>query len=388
MRSTRRSCNRTPSTRRRRLRRGALGAAATIAVVATLSVGAGAASAGGHGGGGPNGPGPKPPAAGTTTLADGLIGPLHLDVSFGRKGPNILVSQSFVGSIGRIAGGTVTDVVTEPGGFTGGVAAGPFGTVLYLVGSEDGSFLKIQLPDGTKKVLADLGTHESTRNPDRINTYGLQGASDECLAQLPPELPLAPYTGDINSNPYELLVTPFGVYVADAGANAILFVEWSGKIRTIAVLPPRPEVITAQIAEGAGLPDCTVGLTMNFEPVPTDVEVGPGRQLYVSSLPGGPEDASLGARGGVFKVHPISGRTQLIGTGFLGATNLAVSPGGTVYVAELFGGRVSKLTRNGPVTVRELNEPAAVEFSGGRLYVTTDVNTVGKVVTFSPRPTP
>lgn len=269
-------------------------------------------------------------------------------------------------------------------GFTGGAAAGPFGTVLYLVSNEDGAFLKVQLPNGTRKVLADLGTYEATRNPDRINTYGLQGASDDCLAQLPPDLPLAPYTGDVNPNPYELVVTPFGVYVADAGANAILFVEWSGRIRTVSVLPPRPEVITAEIAAGAGLPACTVGLTMNFEPVPTDVEIGPGFQLYVSSLPGGPEDASLGARGGVFTVHPISGKARLIGTGFLGATNLAVSPNGTVYVAELFGGRVSRLTSRGPVTVRELTEPAAVEYSGGRLYVTTDVNASGKVVSFTP----
>ena len=361
-----------------RWRRRLVGTAAALAATATLVVGTGAASAhGGHGGS----DGSKAP----TTLADGLVGPLHLDVQRGHKGTDVLVSQSFAGTISKVRpGGSVTDLVSEPGGFTGGVAGGPFGTVLYLSNGEQGSFLKLRLPGGDTKDLADLGTYEATENPDQVNTYGLQGASPECLAQLPPDVPgLAPYTGEVNSNPYELAVTPWGAFVADAGGNTILFVEWSGKIRTVSVLPPRPEVITAEAAAGAGLPACAVGLTFNFEPVPTDVEFGPGG-LYVSSLPGGPENASLGARGGVFKVNPRSGRATLIGTGFLGATNLAVAPNGTVYVAELFGGRISKLVKGGPRTVLEVTEPAALEWSNGRLYATTDVNTSGKVISFRP----
>ncbi|UDY37151.1 ScyD/ScyE family protein [Dermatobacter hominis] len=341
-------------------------------------VGTGTASAGGGYGGSGGGKGP-------TTLAEGLIGPLHLDVQRGHKGADVLVSQSFAGTISKVrSGGSVTDLVTEPGGFTGGVAGGPFGTLLYLSNGEQGAFLKLRLPGGQTVDLADLGTYEATKNPDQVNTYGLQGASPECLAQLPPDVPgLAPYKGDVNPNPYELAVTPWGAYVADAGGNTILFVEWSGKIRTVSVLPPRPEVVTAEAAAGAGLPECAVGLTFNFEPVPTDVEFGPGG-LYVSSLPGGPEDASLGARGGVFKVDPRNGRATLIGTGFLGATNLAVAPNGTVYVAELFGGKISKLVKGGPRTVLEVTEPAGLEWSNGRLYATTDVNTSGKVITFRP----
>ena len=80
--------------------------------------------------------------------------------------------------------------------------------------------------------------------------------------------------------------------------------DWIGRIKTIAVLPPRPEVISQEQAESFGFPACTFGKTFNFEPVPTDVEVGRNGEPYVSSLPGGPEDASLGARGGVFRVNP------------------------------------------------------------------------------------
>lgn len=48
---------------------------------------------------------------------------------------------------------------------------------------------------------------------------------------------------------------------------------------------------------GLGLDPCFVGRTYWFEPVPTDIEVGRGGQLYVPSLLGGPEGDELGARG-------------------------------------------------------------------------------------------
>ena len=63
-------------------------------------------------------------------------------------------------------------------------------------------------------------------------------------------------------------------------------------------------------------------------------------------------------------------------------TDLAVSPSGTVYVTELFGGRVVKVTSGGLETVVELPEPAAVEFARGQLYVAYDVFGSGKVGVF------
>jgi hypothetical protein len=94
--------------------------------------------------------------------------------------------------------------------------------------------------------------------------------------------------------------------------------------RTVATLPPLGTTITADAAASQGLDPCVVGHTYYFEFVPTDVEKGPNGSLYVTALPGGPEDASLGARGAVFKVNLRSGKVRRVAGGFVGAVNLAV----------------------------------------------------------------
>ncbi len=99
-------------------------------------------------------------------------------------------------------------------------------------------------------------------------------------------------------------------------------------------MPPTPVTITADAAAANQLPACTVGLTYKFEPVPTDVELGPDGWLYVSSLPGGPEDPSLGANGRVYKVNPKSGKVKLLAGGFISTVDVAVANNGDVYVAE------------------------------------------------------
>jgi hypothetical protein len=117
-----------------------------------------------------------------------------------------------------------------------------------------------------------------------------------------------------------------------------------------------------------------------FEPVPTDVELGPDGWLYVTTLPGGPEGPSLGARGSVYRVNPWNGKVVKVATGFLGATNLAVSlSSGAIFVTELFGGptgsgQVSVLRRGAstPQLFIALSSPAAIELRRNALYVTTD----------------
>jgi hypothetical protein len=170
-------------------------------------------------------------------------------------------------------------------------------------------------------------------------------------------------------------------YVADAAANAIFDVSSNGDIRTVAVLPPQPIVVTAEIAAAQHLPDCVVGLTYNFEPVPTDVEVGREGALYVTTLPGGPEDPSLGARGSVYRINARSGKTTRIATGLLGATNLAIGPRGGIYVSELFANKVSRIVHGAPVTLIDVTSPAGLEFANGKLYVGYDVFANGSVAT-------
>ncbi|MDQ1716764.1 MAG: hypothetical protein QOE89_717, partial [Pseudonocardiales bacterium] len=124
-------------------------------------------------------------------------------------------------------------------------------------------------------------------------------------------------------------------------------------------------------AKAQKLPDCVIGVTYNFEPVPTDVEVGPDGWLYVTTLPGGPEDPSAGARGSVYKVNPHTGRSVRIAIGFAGATNLALDGHGNIYVVELFAGQVSKVVHHKPQPVLSLPAVAAIEYEDGSFYAST-----------------
>jgi hypothetical protein len=315
-------------------------------------------------------------------VASGLAGPLSIDVT-GRG--DVLVAQSFAGSIVRVParGGDPQPLVAEPD--VAAVAEGPLGMVVYTLASPpDFGRLKVRLWGGATAELADLGAHEARTNPDGDVTYGVQGLSPECAAQWPvEELGPPSYTGRVDSNAYKLQATWFGVFVADAGANAVLFVDWAGNISTVAVLPPQPVTIPDDPST-VGLPACAAGLTYLFEPVPTDVELGGLFDIYVSLLPGGPEDASLGARGKVVNVNWWTGQQRTVGTDLLGATDLAVAPRGDIYVTELFGGRVSRLTPTGPETVVELPEPAAVEWHHGRLYVAYGAFSDGTVAVLQP----
>ena len=80
-------------------------------------------------------------------------------------------------------------------------------------------------------------------------------------------------------------------------------------------------------------------------------------------------------------MNPWTGAVKQLATGFSGATNLAIGSGGTVYVAELYVNQVSSVTKRGVVTpLVSLNQPAGLEWSNGKLYVSTDVFGDGKIV--------
>lgn len=362
-----------PTSNRVRFRRRRVAVSALVAIATVLVTGTGAGAS------------PPPSTPEPTVIADGLAGPLSIEALRGRS----LVSQSFSGTVSTVSSdGTVTDLFSDPEGAEG-AAMGPFGTVVY--GSRTGdemtfgdSYVKVRFPWGTTKLLADLGAYERANNPDAGNSYGVQGITDECAAQWPVEqFGPASYSGGIDSHAYKFAVGLFGVYVADAGANAIFFVSWSGRIHTVAVLPPQPVQLPPDPTV-MGLPACVAGLTYNFEPVPTDIETTGWFSALVSLLPGGPEDASLGARGSILRLNLWNGATTTVAGGLAGATDLAVGPRGRVFVAEMFGNRISEITKSGLRTVSELPMPSAIDWRSGRLIVTYDAFGSGKVGVLTP----
>ncbi|SFN88021.1 ScyD/ScyE family protein [Mycetocola miduiensis] len=355
-----------------------LTAAVCAAVLTTVALATPASAHGDH----------PPIVANQEVLADGLMAPFSLEV---QSNGAAWITQNFPGTLTRVtASGEKTDVLGGDGDEISAVSARG-NTVYYAQVAQDHTrAVLMRVSKGQEPVqVADLFAHEEQENPDAVNTYGFVDLPASCASQFVPDptsqFSQPTYEGAVDTHPYASLATREGVYVADAGMNAILKVGYDGNVSTVAVLPPTaPVAVTAETAEAFGMPACVVGHSYRFEPVPTDVEVGPKGWLYVSTLPGGPEDASLGARGVVYKVNPWSGDVQPFAEGFVSATNLAVSKQGVVFVTELFGGadgegQVSVVPPwgDGAVTQFPISSPAAIEIAGKNLYLTTDTFELG-----------
>ena len=308
-----------------------------------------------------------------TTVAKKLVSPLSMVVA---GDGTAYVAQNFAGLLTAVAPGAEPEVVfAAKKGTEVGAVSEHGGTVHFATTKGTKTALWSMRPGAKPKKVADLSAYEADRNPDADVSYGFVGGLDAaCAAQMPPEVP-ASYTGIVESHPYGSTVHQGTTYVADAAGNTILSVKPNGKVKTVAVLPPVPVVVTPEAAAANQLPACTVGKTFNFEPVPTDVEVGKGGWLYVTLLPGGPEDGSTGAQGRLVKVKAKTGKVRQVAGGFAGATGVAVADNGDVYVAQLFGGQVSRI-KAGRTEARpyaEVMMPAAVEWADGDLFVSAQV---------------
>lgn len=320
----------------------------------------------------PNG---QPPA----TLAGGLVAPLHVSAGHDKT---VTVSEEFAGRLTRIdAHGTKSVLYSNPAWDVAGNAQR--GSTTYFLESQ-GAGPEDQRPlaghvhtidgDGRQRTYGDFAALEAGHNADGEVHYGFRNLPNGCAALLPPEMPAA-YNGEVDSHPYGITVSGHTLYVADAGANSVVSVDIeSGKTRTVAVLPPRPFTITAEAAAANHLPACVVGRSYDFEPVPTDVGVGPDGWLYVTSLPGGPEDPSFGARGAVFKVDPDNGYVKVFADKILSPTGLAVDNDGDVFVASLFGMGVLKIDGDSgrQSTLLSAGLTADVALQGSTLYATVN----------------
>jgi hypothetical protein len=311
--------------------------------------------------------------ASVTVLTDQVLAPFNLDV----RGGKVLVADGFTGLVSRVnPNGNLSTIATSPfdGGDVLGVASG--GGALAWTGAAptDQPFvngeqiLTVRRP-GQPDQRINITAFENANNPDQVNFYGTD-STDPCVTDFLEQATGGPagYNGVLDSHAYSVAYAGKGAwYVADAAGNDILKVSKTGVVSLVKVLPPQPLTVTAELAAAAGFPSCLVGVTYNFEPVPTDVEVSHGK-LYMSLLPGGPEDPSLGARGSAWRMNTNGSHLTKIGSGFLGTTNIAVSPGGTVYVSELFAGQVSKIVNGHGVPVAALPGPLGLEYVGGNLY--------------------
>jgi hypothetical protein len=312
------------------------------------------------------------------TLAKGLLSPLSLAVA---ADGTVFYSQNFAGSLHAKRPGKKPKTVyraTVPGTEVGAVsvARGSLKFATTFLPEEEGageptSALMGFNKRGKAKKLADLWSYEEKRNPDGDVVYGLRGLPEDCEVSED----FAPYPGIVESHPYATAQVGGATYVADAAMNAIVKVGARGGVSTTAVLPAQGLKVTEGLAENFGMPECAVGLTYYFEPVPTDVEVGPDGKLYVTTLPGGPEDPSLGTRASVYKVNPQTGKSKKVASGLLSATGLAVGKTGKMFVAELFRGRIAQVKPGGePRGYLPTALPGDVEIrSNGDIYATIQV---------------
>jgi hypothetical protein len=324
------------------------------------------------------------PAHSPKVLNSSVIAPFGMAIS----GQDVWYTDGFVGTVNKISKGTDKVVTTGPQPEVAGIDVIQGGaTYAFTSSNDDHSSTSLTIRSkGRPDVVADLSGYEKKVNPDKRTTYGIVSGGKSCA---PGELDAffmkafqipATYKGQVDSHPYAVAYIGDGAWaVADAGGNDILRVDRRGHVSTIAVLPPQPVTMTAEQVAAMGAPSCLAGAKYNFEPVPTDVERGQDGKLWVSTLPGGPEDPSLGARGSVYTVNPWKHSAQRMATGFLGATDLALGQDGAVYVAELFGGKVTRLNHGRTSTVVTTDRPLSIEVQGESLYVGTLAD-----VTFGP----
>ncbi|EMY35178.1 hypothetical protein D477_005981 [Arthrobacter crystallopoietes BAB-32] len=308
-----------------------------------------------------------------------------LSLATGRGSTEVYVTQNFAGRLDRITDEDELRNVyrARQSGTEIGAVSRDRGTLYFMEGTGAGEhdpapnvqLVKSRDRDGEVETLADVAQYEQKHNPDGDTTYGFRHVDEmSCLDQVKLTMGrAAKYEGAVDSHAYATAPDGGDLYVADAGGNDILRIDMdSGRVRTVAVLPAVALKITGRIQKLLKLPACVLGERFYLEPVPTDVEVGDDGWLYVSLLPAGAEDTSLGELGRVYKIDPDSGWTEEVARGLAGPTGLAVSDDDDIFVAEMFGNRISVIEDgdNDARTFMEAKVPGAVEIEDEVLYAT------------------
>ena len=163
------------------------------------------------------------------------------------------------------------------------------------------------------------------------------------------------------------------VYVADGGANDVLYVTPDGEVSTFFV----PPVVTTGVCEGEPNNDPEHA---GCDPVPTGVAIGPDGRIYVSTL------SSEAPGEGIVYILDESGEVLDTIDGFDGPTGVAVDDDGNVYVSEVLHGapgedeppppdfdpstigRIVRISPDGDRTYAEVTMPTGLLWFKGTLY--------------------
>ncbi len=204
--------------------------------------------------------------------------------------------------------------------------------------------------------MADLAAYEAANNPDQ----GDPGSA-------------------VDSDPYGILATPFGVYSTDAGGNDLLFTNRRGQTKTVAVFH-------ATMVDAPPFVPLPPGVTkMPMQAVATGVARGADGALYVSQLTGFPFPVGGST---IWRVKRGQAPTAFA-TGFTNVVDLAAGRDGSLYVVEIakkgllaafapggdFTGRLVRVAKDGTQTTlleSPLFAPGGVAVGrDGSIYVTT-----------------
>ena len=326
-------------------------------------------------------------------VVDGLVSPLS--VAVGGDG-TVYVSQNFAHVLTKaVPGEDPIPIFADEDQREVGALSVAGTTVTFATTGEDPVDARLWTLDaeGNQTQVANLWRYERRNNPDGETTYGVIGLSKRCKASIPKDAraSIVAHPGIKESHPYASYIDGETTYVADAAANAIWAVDGDG-VHTVATLPPVRAKVTKELRKGFDLPRCTQGKTFKGEPVPTDVELGPDGNLYVTTLGG-----ALGEKapvGSIYRVVPDTGVVSKMAGGLMSPVGLAINPSGTAFVSLLFPGLIMRQAVGGePEVFATVPFPGDVEFADNTLYATeTDLTNdgtappAGKVVSWPASP--
>jgi len=228
-----------------------------------------------------------------------------------------------------------------------------------------GHTIAIDLNTASYALKANIAAYELTYNPDQINT--------------PP--------GDVNSNPYALVVRNGITYVSDAGGNDLLSANASNTVSLISVFP------TQLVTPPPFLPLPNPFLA---QAVPTGLALGRDNTLYIAQLSGFP---FVNSSANIYR-YDFTNPATIFASGFSNITDIAVGLDNSLYIlqysANFFApnpsGSIWQLKPDGTRTeiVTGLNQPTGIAISpNGRLYVANNGNGIsGELLEITPVPEP